>query len=94
MGKFTPTKKQEEAFNEVVKAFKKARKTGLVFYGKCGTLVAYKRNADNYIESDFELSLRGGGGQIENLSSLGCISDSGADDYGCYLTQGDEDLYS
>lgn len=94
MGKFTPTKKQEDAFNDVVKAFAKAKRLGLVFYGKSGSLVAYKKNADDYMEADFEKSLRGGGNQIENLSAFNCISDSGADDYGCYLTKEDEEKYS
>lgn len=94
MGKFTPTPKQEAAFNDVVKAFKKARKTGLVFYGVCNTIVAYKKNADDYITNDFEASLRGDGNQIVNLSATGCIVDSGADDMGCYLTEGDEIKYS
>jgi hypothetical protein len=94
MGEFTPTEKQEKLFKEVTKAFSKARKAGLVFYGKGDTLVAYKKNADDYIEEDFAISLRGEGGEIEHLSSLKCINDSGADDMGCYITQEDAELYS
>lgn len=89
MGKHTPTKKQEEFFKEVEKAFIKARKAGLVFYGKCGSLVAYKKNADDYIEQDFEGSLATGLKEIEFLSSNKCIIDSGADDYGSYRNESD-----
>ena len=93
MGKFTPTKKQEDAFKEVVKAFKKARRTGLVFYGKDNNIVAYKGNADEYID-DHDCACATGFQQIEHLSSGRCIIDSGADDYGSYVDQEDEDKYS
>ena len=94
MGKFTPTKKQEDAFKDVVKAFKKAKKTGLVFYGKQDSIVAYKKNADDYLDVGLHVCCGTGYSQVECLNSLGCIDDSGADDYGSYLSQEDEDLYS
>jgi len=94
MGKFTPTEKQEQAFKDVVKAFKKAKRLGLVFYGKSDSLVAYKKNADEYIESNFEASLRGGGNQVQKLQARGCLNDCGADDYGRYLTIEDQEYYS
>lgn len=95
MGKHTPTPAQEKAFKDVVKAFKKAKKLGLVFYGKSGSLVAYNSNADDYLEEvDFNESLGTGFQEVEHLSVLGCITDSGADDYGSYRTYEDLEKYS
>lgn len=86
-----PTQKQEQAFNNVVKAFQEAKKAGLVFYGKSGSLVAYKKSADNYIdEEDFHKSTCNPFGTVPHLSSHKCIVDSGADDYGKYRTEEDE----
>jgi len=95
MGKFTPTPAQEKAFKEVAKAFKKAKKTGLVFYGKSSSLVAYKKNADDYVaELDFQESLGTGFAQIDCLSVLGCLADCGADDYPDYRTYEDQENFS
>lgn len=87
-------KKQEEAFKEVVKAFQKARKLGLVFYGKSDTLIAYTKQADNYIDQvPFHQACATGYSSLPCLTALKCISDSGADDYGSYRSQEDEDKY-
>lgn len=91
---FTPTLKQEKAFKKVEIAIKKAQKLGLVFYGKSESLVAYTKQADRYIEEDFDNSLGTGFNQIESISQTGLISDSGADDYACYRTKHDEEMYS
>ncbi|MBC7750068.1 MAG: hypothetical protein H7Z76_16105 [Methylotenera sp.] len=92
--KFSPTKVQEDAFKKVEKAIKEAKKKGLVFYGKSGSLVAYTKQADKYIEEDFKSSLSGQGNQVECISKTGLINDSGADDYGSYRTKSDEEKYS
>lgn len=92
--KFTPTLEQEKAYKKVASAIKNAQKSGLVFYGKSGSLVAYTKQADEYIEKDFEGSLASGRNQIACISETGLISDSGADDYGCYRTERDEERYS
>lgn len=92
--KFSLTLKQEEAFKKVEKAIKDAKKLGLVFYAKSEKLVAYTKQANDYIEEDFESSLRGKGNQVECISKSGLINDSGADDYGCYRTEADEEKYS
>jgi len=92
---FSPNKEQILAFKKVEKAIKDAQKKGLVFYGKSGNLVAYTKQADNYNnEVDFSRTLGTGFGQIPNISKSGLIVDSGADDYPCYRTQADEDMYS
>ena len=91
---FTPTLEQEKAFKKVETAIKKAQKLGLVFYGKSGDLVAYTKQADKYIEEDFDNSLGTGLSQVDCISKTGLISDSGADDYACYRTKFDEEMYS
>lgn len=88
-----PNKKQEEAFNDVIKAINKAKKLGLVFYGKQYSLVAYTKEADKYIGSDVWNTLRTGFNVIPHLTK-NVLSDSGADDYSCYLTKEDEIKYS
>ena len=91
--KFAANKKQQEAFNKVIKAIENAQKLGLVFYGKQENLVAYTKQAHNYIEEDFSSSLYGDGNQIEHLSK-NVLFDSGADDYGRYRMKEDEERYS
>lgn len=88
--KYIANKSQVAAFNKVIKAIQAAKKTGLVFYAKQWNIVAYTKEADNYIENiiGFERSLRGGNGQVHNLSS-NILADSGADDYGSYATTED-----
>ncbi len=93
MGKFTLTDEQEKAFKKVISAMKKAQKTGLVIYAKQYDLVAYTREANDYIEENFEKSLATGFNQVENIS-IACLADSGADDYGCYRSQSDEDYFT
>ena len=95
MGKFSITDEQIKAFKSVERAVKKAQKTGLVFYGKSGSLVAYNKDAADYADSDFESCFGvGTGSQIECISNVNLIRDSGADDYPCYRNLEDEELYS
>lgn len=91
---FEPTEKQKKAFKAVIAAIKRANKSGLVFYGKSDYLVAYKKNADEYIdEVDFSDGLATGFSEIEHLSAR-ALSDSGADDYSCYRSYEDQEKYS
>ena len=93
MGKHSPNEKQIKAFNDVVAAIKKAKTTGLVFYGKCSTLVAYTKKADDYIhEVEFGLGIGTGFRQVECLGAT-VLKDSGADDYGSYRSENDELKY-
>lgn len=87
-----PTAAQKKAFDKVVKAFQMAKKSGLVFYAKSQNIVAYTKEADNYIENEhgFENCLRGEGYQIPYISKSFLINDSGADDYASYITKDDE----
>jgi hypothetical protein len=80
--RFEITEKQEKAFKELVKAFKRCKRAGLSLYGKQDAVVAYrssvfKNNLDceplNGLEADK-------GNPIPYISSRGCINDSGADD--------------
>lgn len=92
---FSPNKEQILAYKKVFKAIKEAQKKGLVFYGKSGNLVAYTKQADKYNnEVDFSETLGTGFSQIDCISESGLITDSGADDYPCYRSQSDEDMYS
>jgi hypothetical protein len=94
MSKFSATGKQQQAFNDVIAAIKKAKKSGLVFYGKQNALVVYTKSANNYIsESDFEKLLGTGYNEIPYLSS-DILEDSGADDYACFLSKLDEETFS
>lgn len=80
--KFEITEKQEKAFNELVKAFKKCRKSGLSLYGKQDHLTAYSKKVflldvfcplDDYQDTDHK-------NPVPYISAGGCINDSGADD--------------
>lgn len=94
MGKHEPTKAQEKAFKDVISAIKKAKKAGLVFYAKQWNLVAYRKEADDYLESfNFSEVLSGKGSVVEYLSD-NVLSDSGADDYGRYISFEDEEKYN
>lgn len=94
MKNFNITDEQNKAFKAVARAIKKAQKTGLVFYGKSGSLVAYTKDAADYSDSDFESCFGfGTGSQIDCISETGLIRDSGADDYPNYKTEADEKLY-
>lgn len=91
---FSPTEEQKLAYKKVAKAIKEAKRKGLVFYGKSGSLVAYTKQADAYVESiGFEKCL-GGYGQIDCISETGLIKDSGADDYPSYQSLEDRILHS
>jgi len=95
MKNFNITDEQKKAFKVVEIAIKKAQKTGLVFYGKSGSLVAYTKDAANYTDENFESCFGfGTGHQIDCISKTGLIRDSGADDYPNYRTKADEELYS
>lgn len=90
--KFNPTKKQEKAFKLVIAAINRAKKSGLVFYGKQGSLVAYKKQADDYVNQNEDKVEHGKGKQIIHLGE-NVLADSGADDYPSYVTVGDEKRY-
>lgn len=78
--RFLPTKQQKKAFDRVRKAMAAATKAGLVFYGKQGSLVAYTKYADDYVEEHgFDKLLGNGCKQIPTMFLP--ITDSGADDY-------------
>lgn len=86
-----PNKIQEAAFKKVVKAMQEAKKAGLVFYGKSDVLVAYTRQAEDYVnQHGFSKLLGRGTRQIPNLLGRNVLHDSGADDYPCYATKKDE----
>ena len=92
---FYITDEQRKAFKAVERAFKKAQEAGLVFYGKCGDLVAYTEDAANYADEDFESCFgRGTGRQIDCIHKGGLIRDSGADDYPHFRNKADESFYS
>lgn len=95
MSKHIANDAQRKAFDKLVKAFKEAKKSGLVIYAKSEKIVAYTKQADNYIENEhgFEKSLRGQGYQVPNLNA-NLLADSGADDYGCYMTIEDNHKYN
>lgn len=88
--KHTANKKQEEAFEALKKAFSKCKKNGLVIYAKCGNIVAYTKQADNYVENEhgFETCLSSCNGSIPYLSA-NVLADSGADDYPNYVSEED-----
>jgi len=89
----TASKAQKKAFDQVVKAIERAKKTGLVFYGKQWDLVAYTKQADDYAnEFGFERSLSGVS-QIPYLSKH-ILADCGADDYSRYRTQEDREKFN
>jgi hypothetical protein len=93
MKKHSPTEKQKKAFKDVITAINKAKRLGLVFYGKCNNLVAYTEQANEYFNGDFEMFLGTGFSQIENLCE-NVLSDSGGDDYSQYKTQADYDEFN
>jgi len=94
MKKHKANKAQEEAFKQVVKAINRAKSKGLVFYGKQYSLVAYTRQANNYIENEvgFIESLGTGFSHVPYLGNE-CLHDSGADDFGDYKNLEDEEKY-
>lgn len=94
MPNFNSTPEQERVFKSLIRVFKKAKKQGLVFYAKSDSLVAYTKDADDYIEEDFEGSLGTRFSPVPYLSSSNCISDSGADDYGNFRSLEDQEKYS
>ncbi len=84
MSKHIPNKKQTKAFEQVIKAIDRAKKAGLVFYGKQDNLVAYTKQANDYIKQyDFDRICATGYRAIPYISDS-CLTDSGADDYPCY----------
>ena len=95
MSKHIANKKQELAFNSLIKAFKEAKKTGLVIYAKSEKLVAYTKQADDYVKNEhgFEKCLSSYGGQIPYLS-CSLLADSGADDYPSYIDKADAEKFN
>jgi hypothetical protein len=94
MGLHTPTEEQEKAFKSVIRAINKAKKTGLVFYSKQWSLVAYRKEANDYAQQfDFEKLFGKSSATIEFLSES-VLFDSGADDYPQYFTKEDEEKYT
>lgn len=95
MGKHIANDKQRKAFDALIKAFKACNKAGLVIYAKSEKLVAYTKQADNYIEVEhgFEKCLRSYCGQVPCLTS-NILADSGADDYASYVSEEDHDKYN
>jgi hypothetical protein len=94
MKNFKITNEQNKAFKSVERAIKKAQKSGLIFYGKSGSLVAYTKDAADYADEDFEKCFGyGTGTQIDCISETGLIRDSGGDDYPNFITEDDEELY-
>jgi len=92
---FNPNQKQIDAFKKVEKSIKDAKKLGLVFYGKSGNLVAYTKQADNYVDEKGFLNCFGTlCSQIPCISISGLIKDSGADDYPQFITKSDEEQFS
>jgi len=88
--KYIPSQVQVKAFENVIKAIRDANKKGLVFYGKQENLVAYTKEADRYANQfDFGNLLRGRGCEIHFLNES-ILIDSGADDYGRYMSIEDE----
>lgn len=97
MGKHLANKRQQKAFEKVVKAMENAKKLGLVFYAKQWTLVAYTKDADNYAEQNcplHKLSYVENCGVIPYLDAYGLLSDSGADDYAVYISDKDAKKYN
>lgn len=92
----TPNDKQIKAFNNAVKAIKKLRDLDMIIYGKQDYLVAYTKDADNYIRKYNPLHKT-----IDHCSDImvtclneRCLNDSGADDYACYISKEDHDKYN
>lgn len=88
-----PNKKQEEAFKEAVKAIKKCKRLGLRVYGKQNSLVAYTKDADDYISDNDLMAQRKFCGEIPHLANT-CLQDSGADDYPNYATYEDQEKHN
>ena len=90
MNPFEPTKEQEKAFQKVVAAIKAAKKLGLSFYGRQGSLAAQNAFVEKYEkEHGFDHLLQTGAGQLPCLTA-NVLNDSGADDYPCYASSEDE----
>lgn len=94
MADHNPNKRQQAAFEKVVKAFEKARETGLTFYAKQGSLIAYNKPAFEYEADLDEYFANGEGCVIPFLNSDSCIQDSGADDYARYISLEDEKKFN
>lgn len=88
--KHTPNKKQKDSFEALKKAFDRCKKEGLVIYAKCGDIVAYTRQANDYVENEhgFEVCISSYNSCIPYLSA-NVLADSGADDYPGYVSEED-----
>lgn len=86
------TPDQEKAFNKVVNAIKAANRTGLVFFGKQNSLVAYTKDAADYENlhgiDRLTTNYNSERGEIPHIGAP-ILADSGADDYS-YFLNGDE----
>jgi len=95
MSKHILNKKQTKAWLSLLKAFDNAKKSGLVLYGKCGSLVAYTKDAEKYVNDNggFNRCLRGRHGEIPHESSV-VLNDSSADDFVAYISESDRKKYN
>ena len=89
-----PNTEQIKAFKQLVKSFEKCKKLGLVIYAKQYHLAVYTKEADDYAEkTNKSLLCIGDYGTIPYLSAK-VLADSGADDYACYVTEKDQELFN
>lgn len=90
-----PTEEQEKAFLSVVRAINRAKKKGLVFYGKQTSLVAFTDVASKYMFNSpgYCLSNPWENGLIPHLSGCGLLNDSGADDDAYYNSIEDSEKF-
>ncbi|MGL5690398.1 MAG: hypothetical protein ACRDD8_06190 [Bacteroidales bacterium] len=94
---FLPNKEEKKAIESIARAFAKAKKLGLSFYGKNDNLVVYTADAEKYINSEFrhigESMSANGHHEIPHATLSGCISDSGADDCACFKDDVDYETF-
>lgn len=90
-----PNDKQIKAFNNAVKAIKKLRDLDMMIYGKQDYLVAYTKDADNYIQEYAPLHkiFDETFGTVPCLN-FRCLNDSGADDYASYISKEHHDEFN
>lgn len=86
------TKKQADAFSQVIKAIEKMHKTGLVLFGKQFDLVAMTKDTAIYESDNDLLCKRGNGSNDLEILSASVLWDSGADDY-CQYKEDTDDPY-
>lgn len=84
------TKKQANAFSQVIKSIERLHKTGLVLFGKQFDLVAMTQETALYEREHGLLSRRGRGKNSLEYLCAGVLFDSGADDFTNYKTDSDD----